>query len=308
MAAATIEFSSFISRQFIPTKGTSKHSIPTIPMRKSNLFQPLEIKMAPQTRSNKATKRKSFKLFVVPPRSPAFDTSSPSPAQTVMQFYSSINEKNLMQLDKLIAQDCCFEDYSFPKPFHGKKEVMHFLEQLSMCMGDYKNMRFNVELICEGNDSTVVVNWHLVWKKIQVPFTRGCSYFSLSENDDKLLIKKAQVLIESPIKLGFVALAIFKTVSSLFDAFPAATECMQAFPFPILNCYTHPTNTTSPAHAGFLKSPHTMFRLLLKAYNIGVQPVITPFLAWYIKLLNLTACILSTTLKILYYLAKIFHM
>ncbi|XP_057810514.1 uncharacterized protein LOC131024952 isoform X2 [Salvia miltiorrhiza] len=283
MAAATIEFSSFISRQFIPTKGTSKHSIPTIPMRKSNLFQPLEIKMAPQTRSNKATKRKSFKLFVVPPRSPAFDTSSPSPAQTVMQFYSSINEKNLMQLDKLIAQDCCFEDYSFPKPFHGKKEVMHFLEQLSMCMGDYKNMRFNVELICEGNDSTVVVNWHLVWKKIQVPFTRGCSYFSLSENDDKLLIKKAQVLIESPIKLGFVALAIFKTVSSLFDAFPAATEW-------------------------FLKSPHTMFRLLLKAYNIGVQPVITPFLAWYIKLLNLTACILSTTLKILYYLAKIFHM
>lgn len=30
-----------------------------------------------------------------------------------------------------------------------------------MCMGDYKNMQFNVELICEGNDYTAAVNWHL---------------------------------------------------------------------------------------------------------------------------------------------------
>lgn len=41
------------------------------------------------------------------------------------------------------------------------KEVMRFLEQLTMCMGDYKNMQFNVELICEGQDYTVAVNWHL---------------------------------------------------------------------------------------------------------------------------------------------------
>ncbi|KAL1556860.1 hypothetical protein AAHA92_12424 [Salvia divinorum] len=270
--AAAIGFNSSISVQFIPTKGTSNHSICNIPLRKSNLVQPL-----------KPTRRKPLKLFVVPPSSPtSSDTSSLSPARTIMEFYSSINQKNLTKLDSLIAEDCCFRDYFFPKPFQGRKEVMHFLEQLTMCMGDYRNMRFNVELVCEGNDYTVAVNWHLDWKKIEVPFTRGCSYFSLSVNDDKLLIKKAQVLIESPIKLGVVALAIFKTVTSILDAFPAATEW-------------------------FLKSPHAMCRVLLKAYSIGIHPVISPFLAWYIKILNLTACILTTTLNILHYLAKIFH-
>lgn len=74
-----------------------------------------------------------------------------------------------------------------------------------------------------------------------------------------------------------------------------------------LHSYMHHTNTTSPANAGFLKSPHIMFRLLLKAYNIGVKPVISPFLSWYIKLLNYAGCILSITLKILYYLAKYFQ-
>ncbi|GER30332.1 hypothetical protein STAS_06272, partial [Striga asiatica] len=80
-----------------------------------------------------------------------------------------------------------------------------------------------------------------------VPFTRGCSNYSLSVNVDKLVIKyvkglntvfikinilhkticrKAQILIESPIKLGIAALTIFKIVSSLFDAFPAATEVL----------------------------------------------------------------------------------
>lgn len=118
---ATIKFSSFVSGLCIRTEGTSKHSICTIPVRKSNLHQPLEIKTAPQTHTNKATKRKSLKLFAVPPSSPTFETNPVSPAQTIMQFYSSINEKNLMQLDMLIAEDCCFEDYFFPKPFQGKK-------------------------------------------------------------------------------------------------------------------------------------------------------------------------------------------
>ncbi|XP_042006190.1 uncharacterized protein LOC121754971 isoform X1 [Salvia splendens] len=267
--ASAIGFNTSISVQFIPTKGTSNHFICNIPLRKSSPVQPL-----------KPTRRKPYDLFVVPTSSPTSDTSSLSPAaRTIMEFYSSINQKNLTKLEALIADDCCFRDYFFAKPFQGKKEVMHFLEQLTTCMGDHRNMRFNVELVCEGNDYTVAFNWHLDWKKMEVPFTRGSSCFSLLVNDDKLLIKKAQVLIESPIKLGVVALAIFKSVTSIFDAFPAATEW-------------------------FLKSPHTMFRVLIKAYSIGIHPVISPFLAWYI---NLTACILTTTLNILHYIAKIFH-
>lgn len=111
---------------------------------------------------------------------------------------------------------------------------MHFLEQLTTCLGDYKNMQFNVDLISVGNDYTAAVNWHIGiisslsalifieqtflgtyydeetfnliadWKRIQVPFTRGCSYFSLSENDDKLVIKYE----ERRISLYFTSIII----------------------------------------------------------------------------------------------------
>lgn len=99
----------------------TNHSVCGIPMRVSSLLQQAEIKMVPRTYTRQAREKKSLKLFVVPPSRPIFDTSSLSPAQTIMQFYSSINAKNLKQLDELIAEDCLFEDYSFPKPFQGKK-------------------------------------------------------------------------------------------------------------------------------------------------------------------------------------------
>ncbi|KAK6129977.1 hypothetical protein DH2020_036259 [Rehmannia glutinosa] len=280
--AAAMEFSSPIIGQSISSKKTVNRSLCAVPVNRSHQLHKPEINMAPKlTYMKRVIKRKPLKLFVLPPRNFNTNTSPLSPAQTIVLFYSAINEKNLKQLDKMIAEDCFFDDYSFPKPFQGKKEVLHFLKQLTMCMG--QNMQFNVEHICEGKENTIGVNWHLDWNKIQVPFTRGCSYYSLSVNGDKLVIEKAQVLIESPIKLGVVALTIFKIASSLFDAFPAATEW-------------------------FLKSPHILFCLLLKTYKIGIQPIISPFLAWYIKLLNFTACILSFTLKILYQIAKIFHM
>ncbi|KAL0297597.1 UNVERIFIED_CONTAM: hypothetical protein Sradi_6811800 [Sesamum radiatum] len=276
--AAAMRFSSSIMGQSMAVK----HSLCGVPLNRSHELRQAEIKMASQLPSTKmGIKIKPLKLFMAVPNDSITNESSLSPAETIMQFYSAINEKNLKQLDKLITEDCFFEDLSFPKPFQGKKEVLHFLEQLTISMG--QNMQFNVEHICEGKDNTAGVNWHLDWNKLQVPFTKGCSNYSLSVDGDKLVIRKAQVLIESPIKLGIVALTIFKIVSVLFDAFPMATEW-------------------------FLNSPGIVFQLLLKAYSIAVEPIIGPFLAWYINLLNFAACILSITLKIFYYLAKILNM
>jgi hypothetical protein len=44
-----------------------------------------------------------------------------SPAEIVEHFYACINEKELQQLDEYISQDACFYDYTFIKPFQGKK-------------------------------------------------------------------------------------------------------------------------------------------------------------------------------------------
>lgn len=135
--AAAIGFSRFISGQCLSSKERSKQTISITPVSKT-ILRPVKIKTGPQIYTKRATKRKPHKLYVAPRSSLNFDTSSFSPAETIMQFYSYINEKNLTQLEKLIAEDCYFEDYSFPKPFQGKKVSSFYSEDLKQVL-DFKH-------------------------------------------------------------------------------------------------------------------------------------------------------------------------
>ncbi|MBA0862583.1 hypothetical protein Goshw_010418 [Gossypium schwendimanii] len=130
----------------------------------------------------------------------------PSAADTIKDFYMCINEKNLKGLEGYISEDCYIEDCSFYNPFNGKREVIHFFYLLMGSMG--QNVKFIIEHICEGDSFTAGVNWHLEWKQTQIPFTRGCSFYECSEEGEILVIKKARIIIESPLKPGGVVLVI----------------------------------------------------------------------------------------------------
>lgn len=52
---------------------------------------------------------------------PMSGKNSFSPADTVDQFYTCINEKKLRELGECISRDACFDDFAFTKPFQGKK-------------------------------------------------------------------------------------------------------------------------------------------------------------------------------------------
>ncbi|PHT57688.1 hypothetical protein CQW23_00051 [Capsicum baccatum] len=161
-----------------------------------------------------------------------------SPADTIKLFYSSINNKDMNQLALLISENCFYEDFSYTEPFRGRQEILKFLGQLTTCMG--KNTEYSIEHIYEGVDLTVMVNWHLEWNKKQVPFTRGCSCYELSRDGEELVIRKAQVIVESPIKPGSLAMEAFQKVISVCDAFPAAADCMPiSF---VLNFFTKQEN------------------------------------------------------------------
>ncbi|XP_059443094.1 uncharacterized protein LOC132175239 [Corylus avellana] len=208
-----------------------------------------------------------------------FESFSSSPSDTINKFYTSINEKNLKELSEFISEDCYIEDCSFPQPFNGKKEIMHFYEQLTASMG--QNVKFSIGHVCEGDENTAGVQWHLEWKQSQIPFTRGCSFFEYSKHGERIIIKKAQVVIESPVKPGGFVLILFKTVTSLFDDFPRITEW-------------------------FLRSPHVIFQLIMKIYNMVLAPFINPLLTGYIQIWNLSTRILLFTFNILRYISKIF--
>ncbi|CAI9094136.1 OLC1v1029825C1 [Oldenlandia corymbosa var. corymbosa] len=273
MAASTALSSGIAIRQF-HCKAMRRTSLSVFPESTIKL-QNAKIRRLPQPKLNGRIQRRPFLPLAL--ASDGYDISLNSASEAITQFYDGINEKNLKKLDKLLSDNCFCEDFSFIKPFQGKQELMKFLEQLIASMG--QNMEFKVDHICEGDDLTAAVKWHLEWKKKQVPFTRGCSYYELSRDRERLLIERIQVVIESPIKPGALSLALLKMITSIFDAFPEPAE-------------------------RFLKSPNVIFQLLLKVYNIIAQPILNPILSWYIKLWSFIVNIISFTLKILKYIVK----
>ncbi|XP_074345845.1 uncharacterized protein LOC141684666 [Apium graveolens] len=210
------------------------------------------------------------------------NNSNFTPSDTIEQFFECINNKNVKQLGTYLANDCLYEDFSFPKPFQGKKEVLNYFLQLTRCMGD--KIEFNVEIVSKGEHDdgdgfTIAVYWHLDWNKIQIPFTRGFSLFVLSKRGEILLIKKVQVVTEPPLKPGTLALNLLKIVTSVFDAFPEATKW-------------------------FLRSPHV---ILHRIYSLVLAPLLKPLLACYINLWKLIATAIIFAFNVYLQISKLFN-
>ncbi|KAK3429233.1 hypothetical protein EUGRSUZ_E00647 [Eucalyptus grandis] len=203
---------------------------------------------------------------------------SNSPGERASQLYERINDKKWQALEEIISEDCCFEDYSFPTPFKGNKEVLLFFKQLTSSMGNH--VKFNPKHISD-DDKTAWVNWHLEWKGNEIPFTRGCSFYECSKDGDRLVIRKAQVFVESPIKPGGIVLILLKNITSLFDNFPTQTE-------------------------RFLKSPHAIVQWAMRIYYIFLAPFISTLLESYINSWKLMARMLSYALSMIIFILKLF--
>ncbi|XAR55084.1 hypothetical protein NMG60_11030467 [Bertholletia excelsa] len=247
---------------------------------KSNSMKITEQQLCSKARLwNKPYMRRRLKVITSLTKNSDLSPDRLSPSETIKQFYTCINDRDLKQLTGLVSKDCSFDDYSFQKPFQGRKEVMEFFGQLMASMG--QNVEFKVEFVCEGDDHTIGVTWHIEWNKIEIPFTRGCSFFVCSTEEAKLVIKRARVIIESPMKPGGSALVSFVQDSdSLLDAFPKAAEW-------------------------FLKSPHVVLQWMIKAYDRVLGPFISPFLAWYINIWKFIARLLSYAPGMVLFISKL---
>ncbi|KAJ8539370.1 hypothetical protein K7X08_013622 [Anisodus acutangulus] len=209
---------------------------------------------------------------------PDIGTCSFSPSNTTKKFYSSINNKDLNQLASLISEDCFFNDFFFPQSSQGRKEALKSLEQLIASMG--QDTELSIDNIYEGVDLTTIVNWHLEWKKKEVPFTRGCSYYELSRDGEQLLIKNAQVITESSMNPKISAL--LNMVTSVYNDFPETVS-------------------------RFLKNHQVAYQLLQIASKIFLQPFISPILAWYKKLWTFAITFVGLANKLVQFIIKNFR-
>ncbi|KAL3331401.1 hypothetical protein AABB24_034957 [Solanum stoloniferum] len=210
------------------------------PLLKAN-HEPVK-KLSQQKLKIRGIKNKSNSLVTFSMSNPenGMSMSEVSPSDTIKKFYSSINNKDMNQLALLLAENCFYDDFSYSQPFQGREEVLKFLEQLATCMG--KNTEYCIEHIYEGVDLITVVNWHLEWNKKQVPFSRGCSCYELSRDGEELVIRKGQVIVESPIKPGSIALEAFQKVISVCDAFPQSAEWLFLMSPQLINSYSRYTS------------------------------------------------------------------
>ncbi|CAL5356166.1 unnamed protein product [Camellia sinensis] len=110
---------------------------------------------------NKPIRERRLKVVMLSASSGDIGPNLLSSSDSIKQFYTSINEKNLNKLREFISDNCYFDDCSFIKPFQGKKEVMEFFGQLITSMG--QNVKFKIGHMCEGDDFTIGVTWHLVF-------------------------------------------------------------------------------------------------------------------------------------------------
>ncbi|KAH9618120.1 hypothetical protein KSS87_011995 [Heliosperma pusillum] len=217
---------------------------------------------------------------------PSFATQSdliplfPTVSDVIKKFYTCINEKNLVELDDIIASDCVLEDLNFPHSFQGKKEVLNFIGQLVQSMGE--NVHFRLGTICEGSELMASLHWHLEWMEDKIPFSRGSSIFQCSVEEDRLVIRKAQIIWETPFKTGELGLGLLKILASLFDDFPKAAKW-------------------------FLKSPQTIFKVVFTIYNMLLAPIMNPILAFYVILWKLVIRLLGSVISTLHLIAKFFH-
>ncbi|KAI9398148.1 hypothetical protein POPTR_003G131500v4 [Populus trichocarpa] len=277
--AAAVNFPGQLPRQTISLKGVAGLTLASSPFKGSSQLMLSNVKMEQEVACLR--KQVNNKLFnkrwvnLVVSAAADFDLKlGSSPSNMIKQFYTCINDKKLKELDGYISEDCHFENCSFLQPMQGKREVMHFFRQLTAGMGE--NMKFIIEHVCEDDEMTAGVNWHLEWKTIQIPFTRGCSFYECSHKDDRLVIKKALVVIESPIKPGGIVLTLLKNMTAIFDDFPRAAEWL-------------------------LKSPHVIMQFCSKIYSRLLAPLVNPLLAGYIRAWKPIARLFAFALNIVFH-------
>ncbi|XP_037466295.1 uncharacterized protein LOC119338102 [Triticum dicoccoides] len=176
-----------------------------------------------------------------------------SPLTDVIQeSYSSLNDKDITRLEKLISLDCVIEDTAYYKPLDVKNTHTYFTRLIKV-MG--KNAKFAIDEVCQGVEPTVAVMWHLEWRGEMIPFAKGCSFFMCSANGAALLIRKVHIFDESPLKPGKLALEILNFVINVFDTFPYIAK-------------------------GFLKNKEALARFFARFYKF-CGPFIVPLVAYY---------------------------
>ncbi|XP_020538609.1 uncharacterized protein LOC105643397 isoform X2 [Jatropha curcas] len=115
-------------------------------------------KWAQQTKISSSSSENQTVTVVSSPKSKDEDDYSAS--EVVKSFYQGINDHDLSFVEKLIAENCVYEDLIYPRPFVGRKAILEFFKKFNDSIS--KDLQFVIDDISAEDSLAVGVTWHLV--------------------------------------------------------------------------------------------------------------------------------------------------
>jgi ketosteroid isomerase-like protein len=157
-------------------------------------FKSTEDNFDPDTVSDAATSS-GPKNFFFPRPSQSLQSSLTPPEQ----YFAAWNERDMVKACSLFSEDCEYDDTAFPLPFVGKDDLEKHLRICADCFPS--TFRFSVDEQIVGKDGNIFVRWHVENNGLELPFTRGCSFYRIQNGK----ITKGTDFVEPPVlKMGAV--------------------------------------------------------------------------------------------------------
>lgn len=111
----------------------------------------------------------------------------------------------------LFDEDCTYEDTLYPKVFVGKEQIKGHLLNVASAVPD--SFSFVVDVVSEDpKTNNIGVQWHVESDGQQLPFTRGCSMYTVNAQGK---IVKGFDVPEPTLKSGSLSLGLLKQAKNL---------------------------------------------------------------------------------------------
>mmetsp|Transcript_31615 Transcript_31615/g.46883 ORF Transcript_31615/g.46883 Transcript_31615/m.46883 type:complete len:614 (-) Transcript_31615:292-2133(-) len=133
----------------------------------------------------------------------------PSGLSVAEQYFAAFNRRDVEGVVDLFAKGCLYDDTVFDSPLMGTRQIQNHIQLCADTLPE--TFRFVVDEVVPS-DNKVAVRWHVENNGQQLPFTRGCSFYTLVS--DK--IKEGVDIMEPPVfKTGGLDVFLQSVTSNL---------------------------------------------------------------------------------------------
>jgi len=146
---------------------------------------------------------------------------------SIRKYFEAWNERDMATACDQFVEDCTYEDTQYAGAFTGKEALEAHLYKVADALPP--TFKFVIDEVADGG-RTVGVQWHVENDGQALPFTRGCSMYTVDLESGKI-VSGFDVPEPAPIKPGSASLGLLSLASKLLQ------EPIRAIPLAFWGAY-----------------------------------------------------------------------